>query len=245
MNPMRVLSSFSPYAIVGSRPDGERIGKRTRGITALEVMVVITLVTVLAVSTSAGVFGLLRAFNEEQIVSVLFLEAERAMDRITSVAAQGVSTDPDFGFFVPTGTSGFSVMRFRLISSLSGGVAVYDDELPIYIMGRKGAPYPCEGVIIGRGPDLATIHGLAAGPDGILGTRDDNLAASHARGVPAAELLVPAKFAPRAGAPLLFEPDPADPLLLRVTLRLNAKENGQHFILPNDIVLTRRIALKQ
>ena len=66
-------------------------------------------------------------------------------------------------------------------------------------MGSNGGDEPCHGLVIGRGPDRTSVYTIGRGPDGVLGTEDDDTETAHSGGVPANEVLIPGKYAPREG----------------------------------------------
>jgi hypothetical protein len=218
---------------------------RSAGFSLLELAVVGGLVSVFMTAVCFSVFALQRSFEEEQTMSSLVVRGQHAMERLATVANQAITRDADFEIFYAHTTDAYAVMRFRLIDSLVGGVAVYDDQAKVYICGDKGDPEPCQGLIIGRGPDLATIASLGSGPDGILGTVDDDVRASYTAGIPAVELLLPSTFAPRSGTMLTITPDLGNGLLVKFTLRMNARSRDGSYILDNDLVLTQNVALRQ
>lgn len=93
---------------------------------------------------------------------------------------------------------------------------------------------------------MTAVHSIGAGADGYLGTRDDDATTPATGGIPAVELLIPDTFAPETGDMLRIDVSPA-PVgrLLAFTIRLNARGADGKFLLPNDFVLSGRVALRR
>ena len=219
---------------------------REAGHTYQELLVSIAVLLVVLVTIGSVTLQMQRSFAAEQLFSQLVISGEHSMERIVATASQAVTTDTEFSPIRPnTGTNSHG-FQFRLLESLVGGNPVYDDTLRVYIYGPDPGSDPCSGIIIGRGPDLASVHAAGSGPDNLLGTADDDTTASIASGVPAVELLMHSRFAPRAGEMFTVNVDPA-PLgrFLTFTMRLNATGDDGNFLLESDLVLTERVALRQ
>jgi type II secretory pathway pseudopilin PulG len=228
------------YLEITQRSRGTRAGA-----TLIELIVVVVLVVILILGASATALAMEKSFSDEQVLSVLQLRCQNAMERIVEMASQAVTKDDMFLADVQAGTTAFSLLTFRLIDYIYNGSPVYDDTLKVFIYGDAGGTYPCKGLIIGRGPDLASVYTSGKGNDGALGTIDDNLTVSFGQGLPAVELLISDKYAPRTGRMFVVEPDLGNGLLLKFTLRLNVLGEDGQFVLANDVVLTQTVALRQ
>ncbi len=229
------------YGRVSRRSIGES------GFTLIEVVLAVGVWSIFLVSIMTAVLGTQNGFVQSQTVTQLRVRAQHAMDRIVSTCNQAVTGDTEFSPLKPTTGVQSHCLRFRLIQFVDGtGTPVYEDTLRVYVYGMDTGSTPCNGIILGRGPDLATIHSTGSGPDGVLGTTDDDATSSIAGGVPAVELLVPSTFAPQSGDMLTIDVTPP-PIgrLLTITMRLNVRGADGNFLLPNDLVLTERVALRQ
>lgn len=222
-----------------------RKSRRDSGLTLLELALTTGMVGVFLSGVFSATFGVQKAFLQGEELSELALRARNAMERVVAVSGQAVTGDALYSALRPSTGVDSHCLRFRLIQSIdtATGQPIYDDNLRVYIYGPDSGTNPCQGLIIGRGTDLAAIHSAAAGPDGFLGTRDDNTAAVSS-GIPAVELLIPADHAPRTGDMFTVNSSPTG-RLLTFTLRLNARGADGNLILPNDLVLTERVALRQ
>lgn len=231
-----------------SRTDDSASGFRSAraGLTLLECVVTITLVSVVLGGVVYAIQGSQFAYLENELASRVTLRAQNAMDRITQLAGQALSIDTEFSPLFPTTGINSHCLRFRIIESAAGGTPVYDDDLRVFIWGPDAGPPACAGLVIGRGPDQAQIFNAAAGDDDQLGTSDDVTSATLFGGVPAVEVLLTDDFAPRTGDMFAFTVSPA-PIgrLLTFTLRLNARRRGGDFVFNTDIVITERVALYQ
>ncbi len=219
--------------------------RRQRGFSILEAALTLTMIVIFLSSILSTTVGLQNAFLQSQSVSDLNLRAQRALDRIVTLASQATTDDAQFGPLYPTGApDDFYCLRFRLVTSIDPvtGEPVYDDNLVVYVLGDEDTGLtPCAGLIVGRGPDMATIYQNGRGSDNLLGTVDDEVN-TLTNGVPVVELLVPPTFAPQTGD--LFNVS-VDGRLVTFTLRMNARDGRGNFILPNDLVLSERLALRQ
>ena len=220
---------------------------RRAGLSLVEVAVTMTLITVIVAGLFSAVTASQQAFLENQITSLVESRAHMALDRIISVASQAVTVDAEFSPLKPNTGVASHCLRFRALQAFDvAGTPIYDDTLKVYIYGPDTGTNPCAGLIIARGPDLPTIYSAASGGDYLLGTVDDDVTASIAGGMPAVELLLSADLAPQTGEMLTIDVTPA-PVgrLLRFTLRVNATDRDGAFLLPNDLVLSERVALRQ
>ncbi|MCA8962831.1 MAG: hypothetical protein KDC38_20045, partial [Planctomycetes bacterium] len=82
------------------------------------------------------------------------------------------------------------------------------------------------------------------GPDGQLGTIDDNTHHSMGSSVPAVQLLAPSDFAPSTGDMLRFDLDLTRRTIL-ITLRLNDQLADGTFALAQDLVLQEKVTLRK
>jgi len=217
------------------------------GLTLVEVVATVSIMSVVVGSIAMAMLGTQNVFLQSQLVSRMNLRAQIAMDSIVDMASQALTADPDFSPLKTTSGVNSRCLRFRLFQSIDAlGQPVYDNQLKVFIYGPSAGANPSGGLIIGRGPDLATIHAAGKGADNLLGTADDNTSAIISGGIPAVQLLVPSTFTPRTGTMFTINVAPA-PIgrLLTFTLRLNAQARDGSFILENDLVLTEQVALRQ
>ncbi len=188
------------------------------------------------------------AVHGTQTQSPLLLRARHAMDRLDTMIGRAVSTDAGFGLFNASaqGSPGFRAMTFREVDSISAGAVQYHDQLPVYVLspGKYDQGESCQGLVIGRGPDITTIGGLGAGSDHVLGTTDDDVRASVDGSTLAVELLLAPDASPAAGRMLAIVQS-ATGLRLTVTLRLNARDRHGELLFEDDLVLTQEISLRQ
>lgn len=222
--------------------------KRQGGITFIEVIATLVVIVILLGSLVGTTLGTQNVFLQDQAVSELHLRAERTMDRLVELVSQALTYDPQFTPLLPGTGIGSHGLRFRLTTGIDSatGAVIYDDAAQVYLLGADSGPYPCKGIIVGRGPDLATILAAGGGPDATLGTEDDNTSAILASGVPAVELLLPFRFAPEVGDALAITITPA-PVgrLVTLTVRVNATGRDGSYILPTDLQIVERVALRQ
>lgn len=218
------------------------------GLSLLELVVTVGILTLVVGSIATAMTGTQSVFLESQLISRLHMRARRAMDRIVSLSSQAMTTDSRFTPQKSNTGVNSHCLRFRLMQSIDPvtGDAVYDDLDRIFIYGPHGGGQPNRGIIIGRGRTLGQIYRRGRGPDGFLGTTDDNTRATITPGFPAVELLIPATFAPSSGDMFRVNVTPA-PIgrLLTFTLRINARGTDGNFILPTDFTLVQRVALRQ
>ena len=227
-------------------PQGDARGME--GFTLLEVMITVVVISIMLISILPAIRGSQDAFVQSQIFSQLNLRAQNALDRIVDLSGQGVTTDAEFSPLKPNTGINSHCLRFRLLTTIDTvtGEPVYDDNARVYLYGPDDGTDPCAGIIVGRGPNLGAIYNAAAGSDSLLGTLDDDTTVSVAAGLPAVELLLPKTFAPETGEMFTVNVNPA-PIgrLLTFTLRLNAIDKNGNFLLPNDLVLSQTVALRQ
>jgi prepilin-type N-terminal cleavage/methylation domain-containing protein len=231
-------STQDPHAM----PSPSVSSRRTRGFTVLELVITLALLSIFLFGILATVTGLQSTFVENEVVADMHLRAERAMDRIVEMAGGALTNDPQFAPLKPTSGVDSHCLRFSFITSVDSVTAtpVYSSNL-VYIYGPDTGANPSRGLIIGRGPSLDAIWSQARGADGFLGTTDDDTS-TLVSGDPYVELLIPSNYAPQTGD--MFQVDVSG-RLLTVTLRLNAVGRAGTFILPNDLVMTERVALRQ
>lgn len=208
----------------------------------IELAFATVLLGVLGAGMMQAVFGLHNAFADHQVVAQLSVRAERALDQVTTMAQQAMTTDAEFALLDPVGT-GFTTMRFRVVDSLTGGNVNYNDDMKVFLMGPDDAGAVCTGLIVGRDSSAAELATSAAGTDGWLGTSDD--VTSTTDGVRNLEFLLPDTMQPQVGQMFLVESTAASPRLLTFTLRVNSRNADGGFVLAQDLVLQRRIALRQ
>jgi type II secretory pathway pseudopilin PulG len=216
------------------------------GLTLVELVASFGILSVVLGSVLVAVMGTQDAFLENQIVSQLNLRAQLALDRIVELASQALTTDSVFSALSPsTGVSSHG-LRFRLVQYIdtATGNPVYDSTNLVYIYGPDSGADPCQGLVVGRGPSWAVIHSSTCGADGFVGTADDNTSVLSG-GNPMVEILMPSKFAPQTGDMFAVDVSPA-PIgrFLTFTLRLNARGQEGNYLLPTDLVLTEKIALR-
>ncbi len=217
------------------------------GLTLIEVTITAGTLTILMLSSLTAVLTSQDAVIQNQTISQLQARGQMAMDRIVELSSRAVTGDEQFSPLKPTTGVNSHGLRFREIDSIDGvsGEPVYNDDLRVYVYGPDNGTNPCDGLIIGHGPTLADIYTSGSGPDGRLGTVDDN-AAPISGGVPAVELLIPDTFAPRTGEMFTVNVTPA-PIgrFLTYTLRLNARGSDGDFVRWNDLVITTSVSLRQ
>lgn len=224
-----------------------RSRERLAGFTLVEVMATLGVLGLLMTGIVSAVLGIQRSFVQNQVVSDLNLRAQRAMDRVAAMVSQAITADVEYGPLRPTTGVNSHLLRFRLIQSVdtTTGLAVYEDTLKVYVYGPDTGTEPCQGLVIGRGPDLATIHSSCSGPDGLLGTSDDDTSVTMS-GTPMVTLLLTDRYAPETGDMFTINVDTSSSMrLVTLTLRLNARGSDGGFLLPADLVLTERVALRQ
>ena len=211
------------------------------GFSIPELAVSIAILSVLAVGILPVIGQLSRAFSQNQAASALNLRAEDAVERLIGALSQAISIDEELEV-IGGGTSGPG-LHYRTVNGFSDGEVVYDDTPHIFVCGPQSGTVPVAGVLIGRALELETVHALGAGDDGVLGTEDDDTRASAGGtdGVPAVELLLSDRYAPRTGPMLTIE---QDGLAITFTLRLNVQSRGE-WVLLDDLVLSETLALRQ
>jgi prepilin-type N-terminal cleavage/methylation domain-containing protein len=219
------------------------------GFSLVEVVTAMSILAMVLGSIFFATTGMQNLFIESQNLSQLSLRAQNAMDRVVEMASQAVTGDAMFSPLRPSTGVDSHCLRFRLMQSIDAatGNPIYDDISRVYVYGPDaGGPEPCSGLIIGRGSTLGEIYANAKGPDGTLGTSDDNTSVSTATGIPFDELLIPSSLAPSTGQMFTVNVSPA-PIgrLVTFTLRINMLATNGNFVLPNDLVLTERVALRQ
>lgn len=215
-----------------------------RGLTLLEMMIVLGVATLLVTGVLSTINGLQNSFVENQVISRMTLRSQHALDRITSVLGQAVTTDSQLSPLDPTTGVASSGIRFRFLVDFTAGSPVYEDNLRVFVLGPSEGAAPCAGIILGRGPSPEQIHAAGAGADGLLGTLDDDTSVSLGVDIPAVELLLPSTYAPREGRMLTIDMTPGT-RLITITMRINSVRPNGTFVLADDLVLTERIALKQ
>jgi type II secretory pathway pseudopilin PulG len=217
------------------------------GFTFIELVASFSVLSIVMGSILMALLSTQAVFLDNLALSQLNLRAQLAMDRVVALASQALTSDAEFGPLKPSTGIDSHGLQFRLIDSIDPvtGEAVYNDAAEVFIYGPDSDTNPCAGLIIGRGPSLDDIYNTGKGADGVLGTVDDNTTAVIS-GVPAVELLVSSRHAPRAGAmfTINLQPAPAG-RLIAFTLRLNARDSTGNFLLPNDLELRERVALRQ
>jgi hypothetical protein len=218
------------------------------GLTLVELVVTFGILSVVVGGIAMAMTGTQRVFLENQVVSRLHMRARQGMDRIVSMSSQAMTTDSRFTPQKPNTGVNSHCLQFRLMQSIDAvtGDAVYNDLDRLFVYGPHGGGTPNRGIIIGRGSTLDQIYQSGSGPDGFLGTTDDNTTVAITPGFPAVELLIPDTFAPSTGDMFRVNVTPA-PIgrLLTFTFRLNARGQDGNFILPNDFTLVQRVALRQ
>jgi hypothetical protein len=187
-------------------------------------------------------------FLENQVISQLNIYAQTALDRIVELSSQALTTDSQFSPLKPTTGVGSHCLRFRLVQSIdtTTGDVIYDDNAQVYLLGPDSGTHPCKGLVVGRGATLDVVYSTGKGPDNFLGTVDDDTVTALVSDIPAVELLVPETYSPRTGTMFTVDVSPA-PVgrVLTLTLRLNARGKDGNYVLPNDLVLSERVALRQ
>ncbi|MBN1443151.1 MAG: prepilin-type N-terminal cleavage/methylation domain-containing protein [Planctomycetes bacterium] len=217
------------------------------GFTLLEFVLAISVLSILAAGTVSVLSGVQEAFIENQILCQLRLRAQNAMERITALASLAVTDDPEFSPLKDSSGVASHALRFQLLTGVdASGLPIYDTALKVYIHGPDNSTEPCAGIIIGRGPTLTDVYNTGKGLDNVLGTIDDNTSSGFTAGVPAVELLITSQFAPQSGAMFTVDVSPA-PIgrLLTFTIRLNARDREGNVVLPQDFVMSERVALRQ
>ena len=218
---------------------------RRSGLTVLEIALTLALLTILTGGILTTISMTQRAFAESEVVSELTLRARNALDRVSLIANQAVTSDTALTPLNPTTGVNSRGFRFRRILSFdpATGSPIFDDAWRVFVYGPTSSTFPSNGLVLIYGPDLATMSSVAAGSDGIFGTTDDLL---NVGSVDLIEILIPATYTPQTGSMVTFDFSPA-PVgrLITMTLRLNARGVDGNFLLPQDLVITERIALKR
>jgi type II secretory pathway pseudopilin PulG len=218
---------------------------RNSGFTILEISLSVALLVLLTVGLLTTVSMTQRVFAESEVLSELTLRARNALDRVSLIANQAVTSDTAFTPLNPATGIDSHGFRFRQILSFdpTTGAPVFDDLWRVFVYGPDSGAFPSSGLVIIYGPDLGTMSGAVSGADGTFGTTDDILSIG---GFDFVEVLIPTTYAPQTGDMVRFNFSPA-PLgrLITMTLRLNARGIDGNFLLPQDLVITERIALKR
>ena len=220
--------------------------ERTSGYTLLEMMFSMVLLTTLLGGIAAAFVTIQSSFDEEVSEAQLQFRSRSAMDRLSHVASRALTSDPTFALLPASNAPTARGLTFRNFLTVDAvGDPIYDDLLRVFLIGDSGGQTPASGVVVAHGPSLDAIGLACAGPDGLLGTADDDLAVEYAAGVPAVELLVPDWLAPQAGRMLeITEEAGANGRLLKITLRTNFLLPDGTFLRSTDLVLEERVALK-
>jgi len=218
---------------------------RRSGFTLIEIVIGCAILALVVGGVTSSFWTVQAAFDEERTEAELLFRSRAAMDRIHRITANSVTTDAAFSL-LPVAAGGASWgLRFRQIEDVIAGVAVYDDVGIVHIIGPNAGGVPCDGVIIGHGPDLNAIWTAGRGADGILGTLDDDVGTEIGAGTPAVELLIPAQYAPQNGPMLEFSTaGSASGRLVTITLRTNFQRPDGSWLLTDDHELIERIALR-
>lgn len=235
----KVMTRSVPPTSIAASPR-----RRQAGLTLVEAVFSLAILSMLIAGAGTAMTGLQGAFNEGQSRSQMIHRGQRAMERMVSLVSQAVTVDPEFAGFDSSGVNQFRGLRFRMLDSVVTGSLVYDDVAVVFVYGPTASSPRCDGVIIGRGTSITSVSNAGAGPDGILGTTDDDTRASVAAGFPAVELLVPSTFSPSTGSMLTFEVDTVR-RGVTITLRLNVRDGDGQFIFANDSVIQERVSLRR
>lgn len=233
---------------VNCRHCGIRRYGAEHGATLTEVAIGLGILLVVLSSIFMATMGAQGAFLENEVISRIHLRAQIALERIIEVVGQASTLDADFTPLRPTSGLSSHCLRFRLVEYYDDylGEPIFNSSAKVYIYGPDAGSEPNAGLIIGRGGTLGEIYGNGKGADGLLGTTDDDLKIKTSSGQPIVELLIPSTFAPQTGTMFTVDVSPA-PIgrLLTFTLRLNFRNPDGQFVLPNDLVLTERLALRR
>lgn len=215
------------------------------GFTLIEIVIGCALLALVVGGVTSSFWTVQAAFDEERTEAELLFRSRAGMDRIHRMVSNAVSTDAAFSLLpVAAGGTAWGI-RFRQIESVIAGVANYDDVRVVHIVGPNSGGVPCDGVIIGQGPDLNSIWVAGRGADATLGTMDDDVGAEIGAGTPAVELLIPAEYAPQNGPMLAFSTaGSASGRLITITLRTNFQRPDGSWLLTDDHELIERIALR-
>ncbi len=234
------------------------------GFTALEVMFSTTLMIFIVGGVTSSFWTIERGFDEQLTESDLQLKSRTAMDRLVRLTSSALTTDTSFDMMDSTTRSGTKTefdtsynlvettttvdstasLCFRELESVTNGVAVYDDTKKFYLLGPD-ALTPTEGIVLGRGPDANTVSTFAAGPDGILGTKDDDTKVEFVLGTPAVETILSGDYKPQGGSMLEFTTEAGgDGRMVTITLRANVLRSDGTYLRTNDLVLEERVALR-
>jgi len=219
--------------------------KRHSGFTLIEIAIGCALLALVVGGVTSSFWTVQAAFDEERTEAELLFRSRAGMDRIQRLTTNAVSTDAAFTVLpIAAGGSAWG-LRFRQIDSVIAGVAIYDDVRIIHIVGPNTGGVPCDGVIVGHGPDLNSIWVAGRGADGVLGTLDDDVGTEIGAGTPAVELLIPDQYAPQTGPMLeLSTTASTSGRLITVTLRTNFRKPDGSWLLTQDHELVERIALR-
>ena len=225
-----------------------RAPHRLSGLSLVDVVVglgvfVIFLVTVTAITGSQ------RAFLQSRMSAELRLRAQNAMERVVRMTTQAITSDSQYSPLKSNTGVNSHCLRFRLLQFVDpvSGAATFDDALKVFIYGpHSTGAHPNSGLIVGRGQGLTAIFNAGNGPDGLLGTADDNTTVVLSGDVPAVELLIPSDYAPQTGDMFTVNISPAPTgRLITYTIRVNAAEPDGTFVLDQDLVLTERVSLRE
>lgn len=216
-----------------------------RGFTLVELSISAGLLVLLLGSITSSFWVVSAAFDEEVSEADLVFRARSGMDQLVRIASNTVTSDAAYELLPAGGGPDRWGLRHRELLEVKNGIPDYEDFLVVHLIGPNTGAAPCEGVVVGLGPDLAAIHGAGAGPDGLLGTVDDDVTAEFVAGTPVVRLLIPSTFAPQSGEMLsITDTTSASGRLLTITLRTNLLRPDGTFLRTQDLVLTERVALR-
>jgi len=221
------------------------------GFTLLELVISSALLLSLFGSFFWVVDGAQRVTYEQSLITEARRRSQQALERIVSLTSGVVTSDASYTTF--TGSSGTSTvgLPFRDVEDINSSTQeIVYSKTNTYLYGPDSGASANQGLVILRGESLSSAYSDTAGSDGILGTDDDVVqdvsTAGYTGTDKALEVLIPEDYNPSSGEMLTITSDAdSDGRLLTITLRTNVKDHDGNFLLPKDLVLSQRIALRQ
>jgi type II secretory pathway pseudopilin PulG len=219
--------------------------RRALGFTLLEVVVslgILAFVSTMILTFEVGFSDVhiereMRAQLHHQVRAALVTLSTDLGRALTTTGGELLTCDP------VTGTDARAI-QFREVTGGSAAGPIWGPTIVFTSPGATG-DLAAAGIVRLRADGLHTAGPLGAfvaqqrGPDGLWGTLDDDCRLTQ--GQVSVRTLLPGTMAPQTGPMLRIDVAAS---LVTITIRSNQRK-GTGWLLPVDLVLTERVALKQ
>lgn len=223
--------------------------RRQAGLTLTEVVVSSAVLMVLCFGMLTFEVGAQGAFSDQQVLANIHEKVRLALTRMAQDTGKALTvTGSELSTLWPATGSDARGLQFREVIGADTAGPLFGPTI-VFAGPHTGTPTgaDCSGIVRLRESNLhtslSTITALA-GSDSLFGTFDDLTSSVGSDGQRVVEVLIPSTLAPSSTTEPMLRVDLSG-RVVTFTVRVNYRRSNGTYLLPDDLVIDERVALRR